>query len=486
MRTAIVDALPDGPRTSRLQQSIRFVRDAPGFLEECHARHGDMFTLRITGEGDWVILGHPDLAKEVFTGSPEVFHAGEGNDALLPLLGDHSVLLLDDDAHLRQRRLLLPPFHGRRMSRYGELMEEATERQVATWPIGEPMPTWPRLQEITLEVIMRAVFGVQDEARLDEIRRLLNTVLHRATHPLTLAMVTALGPHRFRALPLVRRALEPADAAILRLIRERRVADDLDERDDILSMLVQATDEDGRPMGDRELRDELMTLLVAGHETTATTLAWALERLVRHPDRLDRLRAEVLAGDDAYLDATIKETLRLRPVLALVVRKLTAPVELGGHRLPAGTRVAPCIRLIHQRPDLYPDPEAFRPERFLDTAPGTYTWIPFGGGVRRCLGASFAQFEAQRVLATIVRRVELRAADPAPEPFRRRAITQTPGRGARVVVTRRDWRAAVGTTARDRGAGGDGSVSTPPGVPSDDTSATGGRRGGGSMAGTRA
>ncbi|MCK9250389.1 MAG: cytochrome P450 [Solirubrobacteraceae bacterium] len=439
---------------SRLEQSIRFVRDAPGFLEACHARHGDMFTLRITAGGEWVMLGHPDLVKEVFTGSPEVFHAGEGNDVLLPLLGDHSVLLLDDDAHLRQRRLLLPPFHGRRMSRYAGLIEQATERQVATWPVGTPIATWPRLQEITLEVIMRAVFGVQDEARLAAIRDPLVTVLRRVTHPLTLASVTAIGPRRFRAIPFARRALEGADDAILRLIRERRVADDLDERDDILSMLVQATDEDGRPMGDRELRDELMTLLVAGHETTATTLAWALERLVRHPAALARLRDEVRAGEEAYLDATIKETLRLRPVLALVVRKLTTAAEIGGHRLPAGTRVAPCIRLVHQRPDLYPDPSAFRPERFLDRAPGTYTWIPFGGGVRRCLGASFAELEARRVLATIVRRVELRAAEPEPEPFRRRAITQTPGRGGRVVVVRRDWRAARSAATREPAVAG--------------------------------
>ncbi|WP_320669230.1 cytochrome P450 [Patulibacter defluvii] len=430
-------SLPPGPRMPRALQTTGFITRGPSFLKRCQQRYGDMFTLRISGEGNWVMLADPAHVKQVFTGSPQVFHAGKGNQILLPLLGDHSVLLLDEDAHMRQRKLLLPPFHGKRMAGYGELMEQAARDEIASWPIGEPLAAWPRMQNITLEVIMRAVFGVEDAARLDEVRTVLTTLLERVTHPVTMAMVATLGPHRFRELGIVKRHLEPADEVVFRLIRARREAADLEQREDILSLLLQATHEDGRPMSDQELRDELMTLLVAGHETTATTLGWALERLVRHPDKLARLRAEVLAGEDAYLDAVVTETLRLRPVLAIVVRELQEDVQIGDHLLPKGTRVTPCIQLVHRRPDIYPDPDAFRPERWLDQKPGTYTWFPFGGGVRRCLGASFALFESKRVLAAIVAGVDLVPETPEGEQIRRRAITQTPAHGARVVVRER-------------------------------------------------
>ena len=214
---------------------------------------------------------------------------------------------------------------------------------------------------------------------------------------------------------------------------ERREAPDLAEREDILSLLVEARHEDGSAMSDQELRDELMTLLVAGHETTATALAWALERLVRHPDKLDCLRAEVAAGEDEYLEAVVKETLRLRPILPLVARRLTEPMEIGGHLLPAGVTVTPCIYLIHRRPDVYPEPRRFRPERFLEQPAGTYTWIPFGGGVRRCLGASFAMFEMKAVLSQLVASRSLAPAQPASERVWRRSITLTPQHGGQVV-----------------------------------------------------
>jgi cytochrome P450 len=402
------------------------------FMERCHARYGDMFTLRIAQEGTWVFLAHPDLVKQVFTGDPRILHAGEGNRVLGPILGDHSVLLLDEKPHMRERKLLLPPFHGERMQRYGELMAEITNEEIDTWPTGEPLPLWPRMQDITLEVIMRAVFGVRERQRLDALRSQIQTMLRRIATPSTMALLAMLGPDRMRGVNRITRVLEPVDKLLYEEIDRRRGEQDLEEREDILSLLLQARYEDGSPMSDVELRDELMTLLLAGHETTATALAWAIERLVRHPDKLVRLQS----GDEEYIDATIKETLRLRPVLPIVVRRLTEPWEIGGHLLPEGATVAPCIHLIHRREDIYPDPRAFRPERFLESPAGTYTWIPFGGGVRRCLGAAFAQFEMKVVLREVAARTTLRPATPEPERVTRRAITLTPNNGAKVVVER--------------------------------------------------
>ena len=409
------------------------------FMRRCHARYGDVFTIRIAQEGTWVFLAHPDLVKQVFTGDPKVLHAGEANFILGPIVGDRSVLLLDDAPHMRERKLLLPPFHGERMQRYGELMTEIAEAEIARWPMGEPLALWPRMQAVTLEIIMRTVFGIREGGRLDDLRRVLRNMLGQTARKRFMARVALLGPERIKHRPDFRSAMDPVDDLLLDEIRRRRADPDVAERDDILSLLVQARHEDGEPMSDGELRDELMTLLVAGHETTATSLAWALERLVRHPEKLKRLREEPNGPDDEgeYLDAVVKETLRLRPVVPIVVRRLTEPMEIGGHRIPAGASLAPCIYLIHRREDIYPDPDAFRPERFLERPAGTYTWIPFGGGVRRCLGASFAQFEMKRVLAAVAGKLDLRPAATGDEQVSRRAITLTPSAGARVVATAR-------------------------------------------------
>jgi cytochrome P450 len=404
------------------------------WMERCQARFGDVWTMRIAQEGDWVMLSHPDHVKEVFKGDPAIFHAGEGNAILAPLVGHTSVLTLDEKPHMTQRKLMLPPLHGERMQRYGELMRHIAEREIDSWPAGRPFEVWPRMQSITLEVILEAVFGLEEGARLEALRERLRQVLEVSTDTRTMALLALLGPHRFSRLPQVRRELDPADELLLTQIRESRDDPRLAEREDILSLLLQARYDDDTPMADSELRDELMTLLVAGHETTATSLAWTLERLARHPDKLDRLRSEVEAGEDGYLDAVVKETLRLRPVLPVVVRRLTRDTEVAGWNLPAGTAVAPCIHLMHRREDVYPEPRRFRPERFLEQPAGTYTWIPFGGGVRRCLGASFALFEMKQVLSALVTRVEISAPDPAPERVRRRAITLTPGRGGRIAV----------------------------------------------------
>jgi cytochrome P450 family 135 len=406
-------------------------------MEDAARRYGDMFTLKIANEGTWVFISHPDAVKQVFTGDPRLLHAGEANIVLLPVLGSHSVLLLDDDAHMAQRKLMLPSFHGERMRGYEQTMAEVAAREIERWPAGEPLSAWPTMQAITLEVIMRTVFGVRETDRLERLGEALRDSLTIASQPVRMAMLAVLGPRRIADLGLVRDKLRPTDELIYEEIRSRRRAPDLAERDDVLSLLLQARHDDGSEMSDKELRDELMTLLVAGHETSATALAWALDALTHHPHVLERLRDEIDSGDDAYLEAVVKETLRLRPVIALVLRRLTEPMEIGGRMLPAGVTVAPCIYLLHRRPDVYDEPRAFRPERFLDKAPGTYTWIPFGGGVRRCLGASFAQFEMKIVLRELVSRLDIRAARAEPERRVRRAIVFAPERGGEVVVDRR-------------------------------------------------
>ena len=431
------DTLPPGPAWPRAIQTIRWLIRPTAMMEELHRRYGDMFTLQIANEGTWVFLADPEAVKQVFTGDPRLLHAGEANRILLPLLGHNSVLLLDDAAHMRQRKLMLPPFHGERMRGFQRIMGEAAREEIERWPLGEVHPVRPATQRITLDIITRTVFGVTDEARRERLMATLGHVLEWGGDQKRMAMLAVLGPKRVAGTRMFRRVREPADALIYEEIRDRRGAPDLEEREDVLSMLLLARHEDGSSMSDEELRDELMTLLVAGHETTASSLAWAIERLVRHPQALARLREEAEAGGSEYADAVCKETLRLRPILSLVVRKLKEPMEIGGRLLPAGVTVAPCIYLVHRRADVYPDPLAFRPERFLEEPAGTYTWFPFGGGVRRCLGASFALFEMRIVLQELVTRLDLRAADPRPERFVRRAITNAPQRGGEVIAERR-------------------------------------------------
>jgi cytochrome P450 len=403
-------------------------------LRGAQRRYGDTFSLKIAQEGTWVILSHPDDVRQVFTGDPAVLHAGEANEILLPLVGPQSVLLLDGERHMSQRKLMLPPFHGDRMRAYGDLMGEVARQEIERWPRGEAFPLWPRMQAVTLEVIIRAVFGVRGEERLELVRSRVREALELTTDWRSYVSVIALGPRRMGNWRVFQRRLDPLNEVLFEEIRERRQVADLGERDDILSLLLTARHEDGSPMTDEELRDELVTLLAAGHETTATALSWALERLVRHPEMLRRLADEARDGGDEYADAVVRETLRLRPVIPIVVRKLQEKYEVAGRTLPAGTRVVPCILLMHRRPDVYPEPERFRPERFLEQPAGTYTWIPFGGGVRRCLGASFALFEMRVVLQAVATELSLRPAAAEPERVSRRAITLTPSAGAQVVA----------------------------------------------------
>lgn len=403
------------------------------FLERCWKRYGDFFTVSFAMLQNAVMIVDPPTIKEIFRGDPDELHAGEGNRILRPVLGSQSVLLLDGPEHMRERKLMLPPFHGERMKRYGEMMAEITSREMERWPVGAPFRLHSSTRAITLDVILKAVFGIEEEARLARFRELLGGMLDTLS---TRAAQLALLIRRERVVQLrrFRTLIDAVDAAILEEIRTRRADPGLSERDDILSMLLQAEDEDGNPMSDGQLRDELMTLLTAGHETTATALAWAFERLMRHPDAVQRLKRELSSNGDGYLDAVIQESQRLRPVIPLVARKLQSPMELKEWSLPAGTILSPNIYLTHRRPDVYPEPEAFKPERFLENPPDTYSWLPFGGGVRRCLGASFALYEMKVVLRTILERAELRPVDPADESITRRSITFAPSKGATAVL----------------------------------------------------
>jgi cytochrome P450 family 135 len=383
--------------------------------------------------GMGVYVADPEAIGELFTGDQSDLHAGEANAPLAPLLGDRSVLILDGREHLRQRKLLLPPFGGRAVGRYREVIREVAELEVSRWQAGERVVLRNRMRALTFEVIVRVVFGVTERDRIERLRSALMTLIDSQLAflmPETLRReIGGFGPWaRFR------RRLAAADALIYDEIGRRRSRDDLAERDDVLSLLLGARDEDGSPMTDVELRDELMTLLLAGHETTATGLAFAFDLLYREPGVLARLRDELASGDDAYLDAVVSETLRLRPVIDACERTLTRPRRIGGWELPAGIRVYPGIALVHHRPDLYPEPGRFRPERFLEEGAVSYSWLPFGGGIRRCIGAGLAQAEMAEVIRTVVGRVDLEPAGPRREPVVLRGITLVPRHGAPATV----------------------------------------------------
>jgi cytochrome P450 len=428
----VSSSLPPGPRMPGTVQAIAWARRPLPFLERCRDRYGDVFTLRVRHSGTWVILSDPEDVKRVFTADHMVLGVGVANSILGPLLGPRSVMLLEEPEHVKRRKLMLPPFHGERMMGYVEMMEEVTRREAQSWPVEEPFELWPRMQEITLEVIMRVVFGEIGTERMRRLRKLLRRLTNWMNDPRRLTLLAAAGPRWLAGNSGYREVMAPVEEAVLEEVKQRRQAPE-HAGDDIASMLSHARYEDGSPMTEQDLRDELVTLLTDG--PTSALLCWAFERLLRHPDKLARLRREILAGEqDIYLEAVVKETMRLCPAAPIVVRKLLEPMRLGGYEIPAGTTVAPCVHLIHRRKDLYPDPLSFRPERFLEQPAGTYTWIPFGGGVRRCLAASYAQLLMKQVIRTTLTEVSLSPVHADSERAVKSAITFVPDRHALVTA----------------------------------------------------
>jgi cytochrome P450 len=425
------DTLPPGPTASLTRQTVQFWRRPEPYLHAARSRYGDVFTARVLPAGAVVFVADAALVKQIFAAPTDLFHAGEGNRILEPVMGARSILLLDEDEHLRRRRLMLPAFHGDAVRRLVQTMRELTAAEVDRWPVGEPFALLPRTNALTLEIILRTVFGVAEGERLDRLRALMPRVTHFPLWLMLMWVRPSWGACRRGAATSAARAGRRAAA---RRDRARRRAPDLDERPDVLSMLVRARDADGGSLDDRELRDQLMTLLLAGHETTATGLAWTFERVLRDPAIQERLATAVRHDDDAYLDAVVKESLRVRPVIDRVGRRTTRETEIGGHRIPADTQVAPAIGIVGLDAAHHPDPFAFRPERWLgDDAPPGSTWLPFGGGTRRCLGATFAQTEMREVIRVVVGRAQLRAEHPAPERQLGRHITIAPQQGSRVV-----------------------------------------------------
>ena len=423
--------LPPGPRWPALLQSIGLLRFRHRFVPAMHRRHGDVFTVRVLPPGSRLVLfARPEHAREIFAGDPEVFHAGKANAILGPVMGEHSLLLQDSAAHRRARRLLMPAFNGAALHRYESVVAELARAEVAGWVPGRPFRSLDRMNALTLEVILRVVFGVTDETRLAQLRPLVRRTVD--VSPVVLLgwgypLLQRVGP--WRATVTNQRAL---DEVIYAEIATRRATADLASRSDVLSTLLRVDGEEG--LSDHELRDQLVTLLLAGHETTATALAWTLYELGRDADQLSRARDAADHDDRPYLEAVVKESLRLHPVIPMVARHLMAPVTLGGYHLPRGVDVGPSILLGHARPDSHRDPDAFRPQRFLDGEVASHTWIPFGGGVRRCIGAGFSLMEGVAVLREVLLRHDLSLPDGTADVPKVRNVTSVPRYGARIVV----------------------------------------------------
>ena len=447
-RRALPGALPPGPRTPRFLLLLRWTRNPVPVLDACARELGECFTIALPGTPPFVLFSNPAAIKDIFTGDPDDLRAGEANRILEPLVGANSLLILDGTRHRRERRLLLPPFHGERMQGYGATMREAAERSIGRWPLDRAFAIQPYLQAITLEVILRAVFGFDDGDEMEHLRRSVTRLLTLTSNPIWLAPWARVNLGPLTPWAGIERAGREVDELLLAQITRRRVEGTTGRRD-VLSMLVDARDEEGAPMSDAELRDELITLLVAGHETTTAALAWTIHRLLCHPDVLARVRGELgrvvgagtVGGAHAarleYLDATVKETLRMHTVLPLVWRRLERPTRIGGHLLPAGVVAAAAIHLAHRRADVWSQPDRFLPDRFLGARPSPYEYLPFGGGVRRCIGMAFALFEMKIVLAHILQRVELRSPPGFSVRTVRRSIILAPASGLPVLARMR-------------------------------------------------
>jgi cytochrome P450 len=427
--------LPPGPRAPAALNTARALERPLQSLLGWHRRYGDLFTVPLLVFGVGVYVCDPEEIRGLLTGDQSDLHAGEANEPLSPILGSRSVLILDGPEHMRQRKLLLPPFQGSAVQSFRTVIRDVAEAEVGRWRDGERIVMRDRMRALTFEVIARAVFGVGERRRIERLRAALVSLIDmQAIFAVPEALRRDFG--RWSPGGVFQRRLRAADALLYEEIERRRDAPDLDRRSDVLSLLLRARDEEGRPMTDAELRDELMTMLLAGHETTATGLAFAFDLLPREPRVLDRLREELAAGDDGYLDAVVTETLRLRPVIDAAERTLTEPRTIGGWELPPGIRVYPAITVVQLREDLHPRPHAFRPERFEEGEAPPYSWLPFGGGIRRCIGAALAQAEMAEVIRAIVSRVAVVPERPSREPVVMRGVTLVPRHGTRVVVHR--------------------------------------------------
>jgi cytochrome P450 len=442
--------MPPMPPGGKLAQTLGFVRNPLESALNASQRYGDVWQLKLASRADsFTVTCHPDHVKSLLAAKPDDAPSLTGESPLRPILGPNSVLTLVGPRHMRQRKLLLPPFHGEAVQRYVEMIEQVVDRELSSWRQGQTFGLAERMQAVTLEVIMRGVFGIDDDATAGvgsagaRVKGMISRLLRGSATPLW-QLVELQNIQRLEPRGVMKVILDAADRRMYELIRERRALGTIEGRHDVFSLLLEARDEDGQPLTDEELRDELLTLLLAGHETTANSLAWTHERLLRTPAAYDALREAVRGGDEqasnAHVEATIHEGMRVRPVIPFIVRMAKRPWQLGQYVVPANTPVAMSIVAVHHRPDVYPEPEQFRPERFIEDGrakkPGTYTWIPFGGGIRRCLGATLAMAEQRVVMRAIAERVDLAAPDAAPEKPRQRNVTMIPGHGGRVTVER--------------------------------------------------
>lgn len=435
---ALVAQLPPGPRTPRVVNGFRWVFQPVALQEAAQKRFGDLWSMELLRGERWLMVARPNLVEEVFAADPTVLHGGEGNNIAISLLGPHSVLLLDEDEHTAQRKLLRPFFYGERLDRYPELIASICEDELATWPLREPFPLLPKLEAITVKIIMNVIFGVRggphQEELLARVRHLIafgDSALRMIGFRLSAARGDGSAPKDFVA----RR--DPLDEQIYKELDRARRDPNLAERDDVMAMLLRARHEDGSPMADNELRDELVTLLIQGHQSTATALSWALERLMRHPTAMERLRAEAVTDSEEYVDLVFKETLRLRPPLPVTMRLVKQPFQLAGYDLDPGVRIAILTYQVHRRPELYPEPERFLPERFYQEPSKSAMWIPFGGGERHCIGRSFATTVIKIVLRTIAVQARLLPAEAADEKVKHRRVQFSPGRNAMAMLTER-------------------------------------------------
>ena len=420
-------SIPPGPGPSRILNTWRFQTRPASLLEGARRRFGNVWMLRLVGHTDFVMVSDVKLVEEVFTADPTVLHTGSGTGK--PVMGSRSAIIVNEREHTEMRKLLEPLFRGESVERYNNLTAQIAEKKLAEWPMNEPRPLLSLMQSITLEVIMSAIFGVTQRERQEELADRIDTLIAWGSGPARMAKMhrsQRLGKPPPKSLP---KARDPLDAMVYEVIARAKEDDDLEERDDILALLVRARYEDGSPLSDQELRDHLVTLLIQGHASTADALSWAFDRLLRNPDVHERLRDEVQSNGEDYVDAVAKETLRLRPPLGMCTRLVNKPYKLGEYELEPGTLIAPCIYLVHHDGSIYPDPERFDPERFLGKPVGKYTWIPFGGGYRSCVGGFFAVHEIKTVLRTLTRQARFEAATDADEHIRLRRVGMSPKDG---------------------------------------------------------